>query len=216
MAKHLFLEGPIQSGKSTLIKNCLQEFGVTLGGFSCKRYLDENGSIRAFGLVSPTDFDVDGVYDPQIHGDPDNGIPAKDPGIFLIKGAAGMKADTDAFIRAGVRLLDEPKHAGLILMDEIGGVELMSDEFREKLDEVLAGNIPCIGVLKQQSHAKVMQKHHGGEPKSEKADGIIRANEQLRKDIVGKYGGIIVPFDRESIDEARMTVMQFLKEHASI
>ena len=71
MAKHLFLEGPIQSGKSTLIKNCLREFGGTPGGFSCKRYLDESGSIRAFGLVSPTDFDVDGVYDPQIHGDPE-------------------------------------------------------------------------------------------------------------------------------------------------
>ncbi|MBQ1400956.1 MAG: hypothetical protein IIY99_01265 [Firmicutes bacterium] len=216
MAKHLFLEGPIQSGKSTLIKNCLREFGGTPGGFSCKRYLDESGSIRAFGLVSPTDFDVDGVYDPQIHGDPDNGIRAKDPGIFLIKGAAGMKADTDAFIRAGIRLLDEPKHADLILMDEIGGVELMSDEFREKLDEVLAGNIPCIGVLKQQSHAKVMQKHHGGERKSDKADGIIRANEQLRKDIVEKYGGIIVPFDREGIEEVRLAVMQFLKEKASV
>ena len=216
MTKHLFLEGPIQSGKSTLIKNCLREFTGTLGGFSCKRYLDENGSIRAFGLVSPADFDVDGIYDPQVHGDPDNGIPSKDPGIFLIKGSAGMKADTDAFIRAGIRLLDEPKHADLLLMDEIGGVELMSDEFHEKLDEVLAGDIPCIGVLKQQTHAKVMQKHHGGERRSEKADGIIRANEQLRKDIVGKYGGIIVPFSRESIDAARLAVMQFLRENASI
>ena len=216
MTKHLFLEGPIQSGKSTLIKNCLREFTGTLGGFSCKRYLDENGSIRAFGLVSPADFDVDGIYDPQVHGDPDNGIPSKDPGIFLIKGSAGMKADTDAFIRAGIRLLDEPKHADLLLMDEIGGVELMSDEFHEKLDEVLAGDIPCIGVLKQQTHAKVMQKHHGGERRSEKADGIIRANEQLRKDIVGKYGGIIVPFSRESIDAARQAVMQFLKEKASV
>ena len=216
MTKHLFLEGPIQSGKSTLIKNCLREFTGTLGGFSCKRYLDENGSIRAFGLVSPTDYDVDGVYDPQIHGDPDNGIPAKDPGIFLIKGAAGMKADTEAFIRAGIRLLDGPKHADLLLMDEIGGVELKSDEFHEKLDEVLDGDIPCIGVLKQQTHAKVMQKHHGGERRSEKADGIIQANEQLRKDIVGKYGWIIVHFIRVSIEEARQAVMQFLKEKASV
>ena len=196
MTKHLFLEGPIQSGKSTLIKNCLREFEGTLGGFSCKRYRDENGNVCAFGLVKPTDFDVDGIYDPA----------AKDPGIFLAKGDHGMQADTDAFIRNATAFLDASKNADLILLDEIGGVELMSDAFRGKLDEVLSGGIPCIGVLKQQTHAKVMQEHHGQDRKAD----VAEANGRLRKDITEKYDGIIVPFERENIKEAEERIRSFL------
>ena len=196
MAKHLFLEGPIQSGKSTLIKNCLREFEGTLGGFSCKRYRDDGGNVCAFGLVSPTDFDVDDIYDPE----------TKDPGIFLTKGDHGMQANTDAFIRTASALLDASKNADLILMDEIGGVELMSDAFLGKLDEVLSGSIPCIGVLKQQTHAKVMQKQHGQKRNSD----ITEANERLHKDIAEKYDGIIVPFERDSIKETEDRIRSFL------
>lgn len=209
MAKHLFLEGPVRSGKSTLIKKCLRGFNGTLGGFSCKRYLDEEGGIRAFGLVSPDDFDVECLYDPEVCGDPDRGVAPEDPGIFLVKGAGGMRADTDAFIRSGIRLLDTPQKADLILMDEIGGVELMSDSFRDKLEEVLAGDIPVIGVLKQQTHARTMQKNHGSK-QDEKAVNIAAANDRLRKDIVEKYDGMLVSFDREEAKKAEEQIQSFL------
>ena len=38
----------------------------------------------------------------------------------------------------------------------------------------------------------------------------------LKYGVDEKYGGIIVPFDRDSIEDARQTVMQFLKEKASV
>ena len=95
--KHLFLEGPIRSGKSTLIKSCLKEFKGSLGGFSCKRYRDGSGDIRAFGLTGPDDFDVDGLYDPAVCGDPENGVPA---GLYVNSVRPGSPAE-EAGIMAG-------------------------------------------------------------------------------------------------------------------
>ena len=209
MPKHLFLEGPIRSGKSTLIKKCLASCNITPGGFSCKRYLDDTGSIRAFGLVDPADQEVDGVYDPALHGDPDNGIAPEDPGIFLMKKSRGMQVDTDAFIRTGIKLLDASKNADLILMDEIGGVELMSAVFRAKLTEILAGDIPCIGVLKQLTHARTMEKRAG------KENDIAQANEDLRREII-ESGGIIVSFSREDLASAEKSILDFLKENRNV
>lgn len=204
--KHLFLEGPIRSGKSTLIKSCLKEFSGTLGGFSCKRYRDGSGDIRAFGLTGPDDFDVDGLYDPAACGDPENGVPAADPGIFLVRTGSGAKIDNDAFIRMGISYLDDSADADLILLDEIGGVELMSDEFRENLYEVLSGDTPCIGVLKQMSHAQTMEQRAG------KDSRITEINEALRNDITGKFGGTILSFERARAVVLRKEIMQFLDD----
>ena len=214
MTKHLFLEGPVRSGKSTVIKSALadwaEERGVALrdilGGFSCKRYLDSNGDICCFGLVPPYDLEVDGLFDPEKQGDPDKEIAGEDPRIFLRRSSQGRRINNDVFINEGAAMMDSPS-AKLIMLDEIGGVELMSDVFRDRLYRILGGDIPVIGVLKQMKHARTL------ESETKEVKDISSVNETLRRDITGAFNGRIVSFEREKAPEIRDIILSFLNEH---
>ena len=43
MYRHLFLEGPIQTGKSTLLRRLLAPYKDQIGGFASQRMLNDDG-----------------------------------------------------------------------------------------------------------------------------------------------------------------------------
>lgn len=192
---HLFLEGSVRTGKSTLLRQCLApyfaQYGGQIGGFSCQRLWQE-GEPRGYRLTSADNLTLDAPFAPELSG------------IFLYHGKEGTKKELSVFESSAVSLLNEAKNSRLILLDEIGGVDLTVPVFHEKLYEILAGGVPCIGVLKSNENARHVGK------KSASAELTAQNNQQLRRDLTEQFDAEILQFTREDAEEIRRKIETFL------
>ena len=151
---NLFIEGPIQTGKSTLIRKVLREaFGPSLegvAGFTSQRLTDADGQLLGFRLA-PADAALTVICE-----------PAAADNVFKQFTPTGTRVDMSVFETAGIRYMDEALEAAkagqaqIILLDEIGGHELASDEFRLKLYQLLDSEFPCVGVVKSPDNTRRM------------------------------------------------------------
>ena len=162
---NLFIEGPIQTGKSTLIRKVLREFyGPSLegvAGFTSQRLTDADGQLLGFRLAQ-ADAALTVVCD-----------PAAADNVFKHFTPTGTRVDMSVFETAGIRYMDEALKAAkagqaqVILLDEIGGHELASDAFRQKLYQLLDSEFPCVGVIKSPANTKRMD------------DSLLALNDEL-------------------------------------
>lgn len=187
---HLFLEGPVQTGKSTLIRECIQPYLHKAGGFSCQRLWRE-GIPCGYRITSPRELQLDAPYSPELSG------------IFLYHFGNESRKDPSVFETLGISMLEQTEGCSLILLDEIGGSELLIPSFRTRLYEILAGSIPCIGVLKLADKAKFMGKT-AGYPGT-----VVEFNEQLRKDLHEKFGASVLSYNPACRDALKKEILQF-------
>lgn len=187
---HLFLEGPVQTGKSTLIRECIKPHIHKVGGFSCQR-LWQGGIPCGYRITSPRELQLDAPYSPDLSG------------IFLYHFGSESRKEPSVFETLGISMLEQTQGCSLILLDEIGGSELLIPSFRTKLYEVLAGPIPCIGVLKLASKAKFMGKT-AGYPGT-----VVEFNKQLRKDLREKFSASVLTYDPACIDARKEEIQRF-------
>ena len=162
---NLFIEGPIQTGKSTLIRKVLREaFGPSLegvAGFTSQRLTDADGQLLGFRLA-PADAALTVICE-----------PAAADNVFKQFTPTGTRVDMSVFETAGIRYMDEALEAAkagqaqIILLDEIGGHELASDAFRLKLYQLLDSEFPCVGVVKSPDNTKRMD------------DSLLALNDEL-------------------------------------
>jgi len=120
MKRRLFLTGPIGCGKSTAITRALGEKITHCGGFLTRRHREPQ---LHFTLESP-----DGHHSET----------------FLEFSSGKPQLNMDVFSRLGVSLL----RGDILVLDEIGGIELLCPEFTAALENLLQRDIPVIGVLK--------------------------------------------------------------------
>jgi len=130
---HIFLQGPRNIGKSTVIRKTLailtSQKPLAIGGFftwNC----GEAG--KAVYLQSAKNGGEGEVYR----------IASQD------KEKGGLLCDIEVFERDGVRLLIESKDADLVIMDELGFLESDASNFRQAVLDLIAGDIPVYGVLR--------------------------------------------------------------------
>ncbi|HHX37443.1 MAG TPA: hypothetical protein GX717_05630 [Clostridiaceae bacterium] len=139
---NLFLEGPIRIGKSTALQNILRPIQAKVGGFAVQR-LWQDGAISGFRCVA-----LDGKF----------------PKLDVIFPSSTSKKDEifeDVFIYQREFRPDVLKHSlskalkyaasdqcQIILLDEIGGQELMHPEIIHLLTEFFKLEKPRCGVLK--------------------------------------------------------------------
>lgn len=190
---HLFLEGPAKTGKSTLIRECIAPFISQIGGFSSQR-LWQNGRPCGYRLTSAAELCLDKEYNPQMRH------------VFTWHDGKTSHKAPEIFETFGIALLSKASEKKLILLDEIGGSELLVPSFREKLYQTLDGPIPCIGVLKLSDKAKFMSKAAGypGE--------VVRYNEHLREYLLEHCGTRILSYNKEYRDSLKEEILLFLKE----
>ena len=192
MYKHLFLEGPIQKGKSTLLRDLLAPHMQEVGGFASQRLIDSEGKTIAFrigranttSLTAPFHDKYDGIF------------------RIITKRGTSLKYP-EVFDNEGLIYLTHNTGKKLILLDEIGGAELLNYKFRNALYTVLAGDTPCIGVIKQEVKAKFMSATAGYEKK------LLSYNRELRKLLTSKYDSRILQFRRND-DNLRQEIEAFL------
>ena len=125
MKKRLFLAGPIGCGKSTAIANALGEKISQCGGFLTRRYREP---YLHFTLESP-----DGSQ----------------KATFLEFAEGTPRLNAEVFDTLGAELLK----GDFLLLDEIGGIELLCPAFMAALEQVLKRDIPIIGVMKGEGSA---------------------------------------------------------------
>ena len=194
--KHLFLEGQIQIGKSTLLRECLAPCRDSLGGFSVQRLTGPEGRPLGYRITEAWDFCIEQPYDANL------------PGIFLYRGENGMIQDLSVFTETALQLLEASKDAPLLLLDEIGGLELKDGTFSAVLYDTLTGETPCIGVLKSEAHAIRMSSSR---PESEQ---FVRENQHLRQHIKACGGEIfnLPPSDKLFAQESLQIQKQIRHE----
>lgn len=194
MYRHLFLEGPIQMSKSTLLLQLLAPYKGLIGGFASQRMLNDEGRTIGYriGPAESTSLTI-----PFSEG--------RDlPGIFRVIHKDGTSEKfPEAFDEYGVSLLKSSEGKKLILLDEIGGAELLSSEFDKALCDTLADKTPCIGVIKLNSKASSMSKTAGY------SSIVTEYNNRLREKILNEYSGSILPF-RRSDDILKKEIEEFL------
>lgn len=133
---NVFLTGEVQVGKSTAIS----------------RYLSVNPTKKLGGFVTvsrPLDADTIGVYIQPPHFAESECTPLRLVGL-----RGGRRGGIpEAFEGAGVEILRAEGPFDLLLMDELGRMELRSPTFCRRVLELLDGETPVLGVVKPESNA---------------------------------------------------------------
>jgi len=144
MPNNLFITGLIRSGKSTLLKEVVDPVKNLTGGFFVQR-LFVNGESKAFRLV---DIAAEDYW-------PNRDVAASACFKDLIMVAEEKKTVYyDVFKTIGVPALQQAVNAKkLVLMDELGRLELKVPEFTETVWAILDREIPVLGVLKKESNS---------------------------------------------------------------
>jgi len=181
MKQRLFLTGPIGCRKSTAITQALGEKITRCGGFVTRRYREPDLHFR---LESP-----DGRHAETFLDFP-NGKP---------------QLDMDVFSRMGVSLL----RGDILVLDEIGGIELLDPNFAAALDTVLKSRVPILGVIKGDGPAGALVQALGLTEEYERAASRLR--EQLCSDsdtLVYECG----QFDEKALHLAEQWVKEYAHE----
>jgi len=179
MKRRLFLTGPIGCGKSTAITQALGDKSTRCGGFLTRRHREPH---LHFTLESP-----DGQYSETFLDFPD-GKP---------------RLNMDAFSQLGVSLLS----GNILVLDEIGGIELLCPDFAAALMQVLQRDIPVIGVMKGEDPAGALIDTLGLSDAYRHASDCLRS--QLRND-----GNTLLYECRQFDEQALRLAEQWVKEYA--
>lgn len=198
MKKHLFLEGDMRLGKSHIIRQALLPYEGKIGGFFAQRvYVEER--YQAFILN-----ELEDIKRYNLERRVQN-ISEVNP--FLYCSGDRWEIRKEVFAETALRAL---KRAGtqrkkVILMDEIGGVELGIPDFVNLLMEVLKGDISCLGVLKSSKNAAKMRQKlavkKSRSPEKEAVMNRIKKHPQVELLLVTE----------ENLQEASLKVNSFVR-----
>ena len=131
----LFLQGRSGVGKSRLLRETLDPYTEAVAGFTVQR-LTQDGEPVGFRAAT-----IEGRFPP--------GEAEYDPGmtgVFIFQKRQNVPALEEAILR--VEEESRKSRSKLVLLDEIGGIELVSNVFMDTLNRLLSGGKPCCGVFK--------------------------------------------------------------------
>jgi nucleoside-triphosphatase len=130
---HIFLQGPRNVGKSTVIRKTLD-------------LLTEQGPLKLGGFFTWRDVDDQHIYMRSVQVGLEQEVYRL--ATYDIK-AGTLCCNPQTFEQAGEHLLAESVGADLMLMDELGFLEEQATAFRQAVLTQISGNTPILGVLRQ-------------------------------------------------------------------
>ncbi|MFN2108261.1 MAG: nucleoside-triphosphatase [Anaerolineae bacterium] len=138
MGKTLLLTGHPGIGKTTIIRNVIAQVGNKAGGFYTEEIVGPGGR-KGFRLITP-----DGKETIMAH------VDLRSPKTLTV-GRYGV--DVKALERVGIaalrRAMQEKK---LVIVDEIGTMELYSRAFCDAVMLAILGPTPVLGTIMSHSH----------------------------------------------------------------
>lgn len=193
--KNFFLEGDKFVGKSTLLQEAIRAAGKSISGFYVKRRIDEQGQIVGFELRAAKE-----LLQKEANLEP------IDEHCFIQTENGKRTRNLQVFETWGKFLLEEAKtnSADLILLDEIGGIELLSQSFTNELLTTIQQPQKIVGVFKSDVNYQRQKKHT-----IEKLE-IGRQRAQLKQTIL-KNEGQILALNEYNFAEIKKQLSEFLK-----
>lgn len=186
MEKNLFLTGNKGCGKSTIISSALGENLGKAGGFLTVRELGEDGDAKAFWLCRPGSNDGQMIID-----------YSRQPYTMY----------PEVFEGLGVALVKEAQKYDYVVLDEIGGFEILTDSFLDALMELLQSDVPCIGVVKALGAATRMIQRLGlGDLYVQRSQALHRWMEQDENTLLYTCG----QYDPEGLRLAQQWAAQYV------
>ena len=142
---HIFLTGKKQVGKTTLIRRALEQTpGLRVTGFRTATVADIPGAVGSVYILPPT------------------GSAAEfgDGARIKIRWGEGRGAEEfpEIFENRGLALLEDVAEGDLILMDEIGKTEAAAPNFCANVEELLDGEVPILGVVRQEGETPLQRR----------------------------------------------------------
>jgi nucleoside-triphosphatase len=143
--KNILITGNPGVGKTTLIQNIISRLNVSAGGFYTSEVRDENGKRWGFKIIS-----LDGREEVLASVD-----------VISSRRVSKYGVDVGAVDRVGVTAIrDALKNKDIVVIDEIGRMELTSKQFRDIVEEALDSPKPVLGTiaLKETNTAKKIKE----------------------------------------------------------
>jgi len=144
MKNKLFLTGPSGSGKTTSLIQVLSSIQGDIGGFMVQR-IRSGGQVIGYSMVPAKDMDQ--VWANQSEP-PTN--------CFLTMGNTGLCFHPDRFAESFQQLTQK---GDLIVLDEIGGIELQLPQIRLRILELLKSDTPLLAVWKSRENLLHVIQH---------------------------------------------------------
>ena len=148
----ILLEGPRGAGKSTTIKEAVSPYLDKTGGFFAKRIFVAS-KLRGFSLCC-----LKGSEDYVLNGDVRD-LGQADNLFYYSDDQGNWLKDLQVFERLGNACLARKSITDkkLIVLDEIGGIEINCPSFMKNLEDLLNGQTAVLGVLKAAKNVKQMR-----------------------------------------------------------
>lgn len=183
----------MQAGKSTLLQEAMEPYREYIGGFVSQRLKDSSLNTIGFRLA---DYSSEPALTAAFTEELSN--------IFLRHGSDKSSFSLSVFENQAINILEAAKASKqIILLDEIGGGELKSDIFKNYLDRLLMGNVPCIGVLKAPKAAANTGRGIGTDLKDENA---------LLHERLDAYNAELLMYSRDKFYEQKKYIQRFIEE----
>lgn len=197
--KNLFITGSIGIGKSSVIRNVILPYINDIGGYYVQRLFVED-KCKGFCLCFISDNqeyvlkkDIKSIDDEQM--------------AFLINKGKRWIFNNGVFERYAVNSLENDlcKKNRLLLLDEVGGMELLCPRFKEKLYEILDSDLPCLGVIKSDVNSKKLIKH------VEPEDSYMSIKKDFIDYLNNKWETKIIEMDNENYVKVEGIIRTFVE-----
>ena len=195
MKKHLFLTGVSGIGKTTIIRQALGSAAGYAGGFITERVADGDGSIEGFDLYPAA---------AAIGHDGFDGLR------FLDLGTTPPRKDNEVFRESAAQMLREAEYYPFVMLDEIGGFEMLIPQFRNELAQLLNSDAPIIGVIKGAENAEELRASFG------LGEKFTMLTDTLRAVLANDEDTVVIEVKQRGDETARRIVEAWVKEYADI
>lgn len=196
--RHLFIEGDIGIGKSTAILQNLGEHIARAAGF---------GTVRTYEITKDGEHKRRGFchYPAKDMKKVDDIFCADNRGNFIwIDDALNFSYKAEVLEEYSLKLLSPKQGDRFILMDEIGGFELLNENILQAYIRILDGEVPCIGVLKSRTNKNSTKRN------LELSNQLDIAYERFREYIKNKPDILLLKAYRDRMDDLEHYIQQFL------
>ena len=195
MKKHLFLTGVSGIGKTTIIRQALGSAAGYAGGFITERVADGDGSVEGFDLYPAAAAIGHDGFDGQ---------------RFLDLSTTPPRKDNEVFRESAAQMLREAEFYPFVILDEIGGFEMLIPQFRNELAQLLNSDAPIIGVIKGAENAEELRASFG------LGEKFTMLTDNLRAVLANDEDTVVIEVKQRGDETARRIVEAWVKEYADI